>query len=427
VSDLLNVAGQYSIGAIEIIQAEGIAIDVRDQVNHITIYEDLFSPFISGNLVMVDSADLPSYFLNAGTDILHLVLYTPTMPKDKWIDRYFHIYKMSDAVRISDRGMTYIYHFVSIDNLQDTATSISKTFRGKGGDTIKNLLDGMRTTRKFFDSGASNEVVYTSNFWSPTRNISYISDHSLAKDGSPMMMFFENREGYQFQSLTEIAGKQSTKTYRNDNYIADVQKAGVSGTGKMTRNLEKDYGVILSIRYDVTFDYEKDRSNGMLSSRMFTFDLTSKRFDDTTFNMNSDTHKLMNANRFYTKRAIDASYKGVNSSVIIMDQRHNALYSGKGDVTDFAFHQRRISMLRQYQQHKIEITVFGRTDYSVGATVDVDINRMKKLTREDGSDQLMNPLLSGKYIVSAVCHRFARDGKHESSLELIRDSIRNNK
>lgn len=426
-SNVLNVAGQYSIDAIEIIQANGLALDVRDQVNHVTIYEDIFSPFMSGNLIMVDSTDLPSYFLNAGTDILHLKLFTPTIDKKLWIDRYFHIYKLSDTVDISDRGQTYIYHFVAIENLADTAVTISKTFRGPGDAVVQKLVkDSLKSARTITTAPVANEVNFTSNLWCPTRNIAYVADHSLASDRLPTFMFYENRSGFQFQPLTSIAKTDSYMKFDASDYVADLKKGDTKNAGSMTRNLEKDYKTILKVQLDMTFDYERDRSNGMLSSRMFTFDLTSKKLADTTFSMNSDTHSLLNPNRFYPKEVVDKSYSGPNSSVILFNQRHNALYNNTKDVSDFAYRQKRISILRQYQQHKIEITVFGRTDYSIGMTVDVDINRMQKLTREMSSSQIPNPLVSGKYIVSAVCHRFARDGKHETTMELIRDSINKN-
>lgn len=426
-SNVLNVAGQYSIDAIEIIQTNGLALDVRDQVNHITIYEDMFSPFMSGNLIMVDSTDLPSFFLNAGTDVLHLKLFTPTMDKKLWIDRYFHIYKMSDVVDISDRGQTYLYHFVAIESLLDTATTISKKYSGPGDAIVQKLVkDNLKSSLEVTTAPVANNVNYTSNLWSPTRNITYIADHSLSSDRIPSFMFYENRQGFQFQPLTSIAKTDAYMRFDASDYTADIKKGGTKGTGTMTRNLDKDYKTILKVQIDQTFDYERDRANGLLSSRMFTFDLTTKKLSDTTFNMNSDTHSLLNPNRFYTKQVADSSYSGPNSSVILFNQRHNALFNNTTDVSDFAYRQKRISILRQYQQHKIEITVFGRTDYSVGMTVDVDINRMKKLTREMSSQQIPNPLVSGKYIVSAVCHRFARDGKHETTMELIRDSINKN-
>lgn len=426
-SNLLNVAGQYSIDTIEIIQNSGLTLDISDQINHITIYEDIFSPFMSGNLVMVDSTDLPSYFLNAGTDILHLKIYTPTIEKRLWIDRFFHIYKMSDTIDISDRGQSYIYHFVAIESLRDTAITLSKTYRGNGDEIIRKLVkETLLSSRNITTAQVSKAVNYTSNFWSPTRNISYICDHSLAGDGSPSFMFYEDRSGFQFQPLTTIAKADIYQKFEASDYVSDIKLPPQLGDGKVTHNLNKDFRTILKVQIDLTFDYEKDRSNGMLSSRMFTFDLTTKKIRDVTYNMNSETRSLLNPNRFYTSSVADNSYIGPNSSVLVMNQRHNKLYNNSGDVSDFAFRQRRISLLRQYQQHKIEITVFGRTDYSVGMVVFVDINRMKKLTREMSSSQIPNPLLTGKYIVSAVCHRFARSGKHETTLELIRDSINNN-
>jgi hypothetical protein len=189
------------------------------------------------------------------------------------------------------------------------------------------------------------------------------------------------------------------------------------------KELNKDFTTILKLTSRVTFDYIKDKSNGLMNSRLFAFDLVTKKIEDVTFNANSDERTRMNPNRFYKSQVIDNSYRGSQGSVILYGQKHFNLYNGVKDATDFAFKQRRISIMHQFQQHKIEIDVLGRTDYTVGVTVETDLNRMMNITRDLNRHEIRDPITSGKYIVSAVCHRFTRDGKHESTLELIRDSI----
>lgn len=426
-SEDLTHAGQYNIDAIEILQPGGLAIDIRDQVDLITIYEDIFSPFMSGNMVCIDAVDLPSLFLNSGADLLHLRLSTPTIDKAEWIDRYFHIYRLADRVEVNDRTQSYIYYFVSQESLVDSAINISKTFRKTGDAIVKSLMtDVLKTDRKIETVKSINNVIYTSNNWSPVKNISYVCDHSIAPDKTPSYLFFDARSGFQFKPVTDIANAKVSMAFNANDQITDVQTEGMN-IGKSRKNIEKDYATVLSLSVKLHYDYEADRRNGLMSSRQFAFDLTTKKLIDTTFSLNDDTHTRLNTNRFYSPELVNASFRGDRSNVLLHNQRHTRLYDVPADVSDVAYKQKRISLLRQFQQHKLEINVFGRTDYTVGMTVDLDVNKMTKITRDMDRNNIRDPLVSGKFIVSAVCHRFSRDGKHMATLELMRDSIGSNK
>lgn len=412
VSTKLLQAGQYSLNAIELIQPSGYALDIREQVEQLTIYEDMFAPFMSGNVVMLDTFDLPSILMNAGTDLLRISIHTPSIPHQHYIERYFHIYKMSDRTKISDRSQTYILHFISTESLADSSSNLSKTFRGTGSSNIGAILkDPIGSSIPFNASGSSNDVIYTSNFWSPTKNINYNCEHSVADDGGPMV-FFEARSGFQFKSLTGIGTKAVSASFQTDNLVRNK-----------VRNLELDYASILDLTMPITYDYMKDKSDGLMSSRMFTFDFTTKKLYDKTFNSNTDKRARMNPNVFYTPTVIDQSYRSDRSSILLHGQRHFGLYTGVSDASDAQFKQKRIAAFRQYQQHRIEITVFGRSDYTAGMTVDIEAARLRQLVQDTSKDQILDPMISGKYIASAVCHRFTRDGIHECTMELIRDSI----
>jgi hypothetical protein len=423
VTQKISYAGQFILDAIDIIQPGGMAIDIREQVEQITIYEDLFSPFLSGNLICLDTSDLPSFLLNAGADLLRLRIYTPTIKKSDWIDRYFHIYKLSDRAEFSERSTSYVFHFVSQESIIDSSVNLSKKFKGTGETNIESILKDVYSTQvPFNSSGSTNDVIYNSNNWSGTKNIRYNCEHSLAADGSPSFVFFESRAGFNFKSLTDISEQKPAMKFMASNHLSEVIEEGF-GAGNVVKELNKDFYTVLKVTSRVTFDYMKDKSNGLLNSRMFSFDLVAKKIDDVTFNANTDERKRMNPNRFYKPSIIDSSYRGSQGSVLLYNQKHFNLYNGVKDATDFAYKQRRISIMRQFQQHKIEIEVLGRTDYTVGTTVTTDFNRMMPITRDLNRNQIRDPMLSGKYIVSAVCHRFTRAGKHESTIELIRDSI----
>lgn len=420
-NESLTYAGQYVIDSIDILQANGHSLDIRSQVDLITLYEDLFSPFMTGNMVMIDTIDLPSLLLNGGADLLRLRLRTPAFPKKQAIDRLFHIYKLSDVAKTNDRSQSYIFYFAGVESLADGSSVISKTFKGRGNDNVKTILNGLNSTIPYIADETTNDVVYTSNYWSPVKNIAYNIDHSISNNDASFM-FFENRNGFNFTTLNKLADKKPYANFAATDHIKDMVTEGMND-GVIIQDFQKDFGAILNISAKLVYDYDTDKRNGLLSNRMFTFDLVSKKFIDKTYTLNDDTRTLMNSNRFYTKNVVDTSFKGSASNIMLFNQKHTKLYNDINDVTDFKFKQKRIVALRNYQQHKVEITVFGRCDYTVGMTVMLDVNRSTRIVEEMDKNAIKNPLVSGKYIVSALAHRFSRDSKHETILELIRDSI----
>lgn len=424
-NDKLAFAGQWTLIAAEIIQPNGgIALDIRDQIQLITIYEDLFSPFISGNMVLTDTVDLPSLFLNSGTDMLRLKIKTPTIAKEETIDRFFHIYRLSDRQPVNERSQTYIYHFVAQESLLDSNIRLSKTYKGKPEENIGSIITSEMATSVPYNFDSTNAAItYTSNYWSPIKNFAYNADLAVASDDkSPAMVFYENRYGFNFKSLVKLINEKPKLEFSTDNSIVGIAEEGVS-QGSTIIDINNDYKSIMVLNIPVHYDYIKDKDNGLLSNRMFSFDLTTKKLTDVTFNMNEDKRARPNPNVFYKPELINNSYKGGHSTIMLNHSKHTKLYDNTVDVSDFKFKQKRISLLRQMQQHKIEITVLGRTDYTVGKTTNILINTLRQFDKEIPANEIYDQMFTGKYLITAVAHRFHRDGKHECTLELSRDSI----
>lgn len=421
----LLYAGQFNIIACDLLSASGASVDIRNQVDQVTVYEDLFSPFISGNLVIIDTMDLSSDMIHAGVDMLRLQIETPEMPKDTQIDRYFHIYKLSDRVVMNERTQSYVLHFVSSDSLTESSISVSKTFRGKAEENISSILTGplyMKSGTPLESDSTTNNVTYTSNYWSPVQNFVYNAEHAVCSDGTPSMMFFENRKGFQFKSLVGLAKTEPTLSINANDLTVKTATKGMN-IGETTKDFKQDYETILTVTAPLYFDYIKDKQNGLLSTRMFSYDTTSKRLVDVTYNLASDVRTRANPITFYQPSTITSSFKGSHSTVRLNNDRHLKLYDGVSDTTDFAIKQKRIAILRGFQQHKIEVTLLGRVDYTVGMSIVVDINRMRGFTKDQSDLDFSDPMLSGNYVISAICHRFVNNGKHECTFELIRDSL----
>ena len=126
-SEVIRFAGDVSIDKIEIISATGYGMEVSNQVAALEIYEDLWSPFISGVLALKDSLDLANLFPFVGEEFVNIKIHTPSFTgKDKVIDDQFVIYKMSNREMAGDRNLIYELHFISREAIVDLNKKLSK-------------------------------------------------------------------------------------------------------------------------------------------------------------------------------------------------------------------------------------------------------------------------------------------------------------
>lgn len=411
----LRFAGDVSIGKIQVTSQSGFSQNIANQVMGIQIFEDLLSPFITGSLQVRDTLDLINLFPFVGEEYLELDIKTPTL-KTGNISGKFYIYKMTDRELIGDKQVVYQLHFTSQDSLLDLNKSISKTFTGKISDIVNTLLtdktNGMQSTRKNIVEETFNSTRYTSNFWSPIKNIVYLTQHAVNKNKSPGYVFFENRDGYNFVSLEYLYKQKTSAEFTYDNYSRDERPLAGS-----VKNIQEDYKRIINIKIPTGIDYIDRITSGVYGSRLWTHDVTSKRYGSINFDMLKNPRKQVRLNEFpaASKKVI---YRYI-SNVMFRPKAHGT-QNGFGDITNTSILQERISLLKQAESTKIQITIPGRCDYTVGRKVSVKLNKIEPTSK--GDRKTLDNMFSGNYIIGAINHFITKE-KHETTLELIKDSL----
>lgn len=414
-SETLRFAGDVSIEKVQVVGPSGFFQDIANQVITIQIYEDLFSPFISGSLILKESLDLINVFPFVGEEFLNLEINTPTL-KEGGIKGKFYIYKMTDRELVGNRSMVYQLHFISQEAIIDMNKKISRTFGGKVSDIAKTLLTdptvGIQTKKTVTVEPTSSQTKYISNFWSPVKNLNHIVNTAVNQNGSPTYSFFENRQGFNFVSLESLCAAEVFQDFVYDNYTRDDQ-----GGGGSVKNISKDYKRIADINIPNGFDYMERIRSGMYGSKMYTYDITSKKVASKNYNMleNFSKEKHLNANPLVSEKVIFRY-----NSKIINEPKYYNNFSNFADSTNTASVQKRMSLMSAVEANKIEITVPGRTDYTVGKKVLVRLNKMQPISDKD-TDVLDN-MFSGNYLISAVNHYINREN-HECHMELIKDSL----
>lgn len=411
----VRFAGDVSIDNVQIITRNGFAQNIAAQVISIQIFEDLFSPFISGSIVVKESLDYINLFPFAGEETLDLQISTPSLQKGN-ISGKFYIYKMTDRELLGDKSVVYQLHFISPEAIIDMNKKVSRVFGDKAETIVdyltKDQINGLQTKKNVNIEESSKVIKFISNFWSPTKAIQYVTNGAVNKKDSPSYLFFENRDGFNFVTLESLYSNPVYQEFVYDRYTRDNKPSG--GDAK---NVGQDYKRIDLVSVPLGFDYIDRIKSGMFASKIISYDITKKQYNVRPFNMFEyfDGSAHLNTYNIASEKSIFRT-----NSTLINYPRANSTFSGFGDATNYRNEQKRLSMIKAAEANKIQVVVPGRCDYTVGQKVNVKLYKVEPLS-DKGEDNL-DKMFSGNYLIAAVNHYINRE-RHECNMELIKDSL----
>jgi hypothetical protein len=435
-SDLKN-AGEIQIKKSYLITKDNNYVDIQNQAISYNIYEDLFSPFITGNIVVQDPLSMIANMPIIGEEFLELLFVTPELDQNKdSISGKFAIYKITDYEYLQNRLVGYVIHFVSKEAILDLNIKISKKFDDKSishiaSDILKTYSSYQskpdevteEQLKRFNIEETKNGHTYISNFWSPVKNLNYLTEHAVTKDrtlpdgtvvpGTPSYLFFENKNGLNFISLESLYTGESTRTFTYNDFNRNF-----SSDGGSTRDIERNYSNVIELKIIEAFNYMDRIRGGAFTSNLFTYNLTTKSYRSIPFDYKDHYEDSVRLNPYssVSKKVISS-----NQSCLLSVPKMNGIFDGSlHNISNSNVIQKRMSILSLAHSMKVQITIYGRTDYTVGQKVTLDIYR-EEPTYFDDMD-LKDGSLSGDYIICSLRHYVDRT-YHECVLELIKDSM----
>lgn len=424
-SSQLKFAGDINVQSVTVTSlVTGKSFNVGNELATIHIYEDMFSPFISGSLIFVESFDFAANFPFVGEEVVDLKIFTPTLDTAKSgngiIEGRFYIYKMADREQLAEKNVAYQLHFISIEAISDINTKISKGFSGKISDIAKTLLtddDALATKKKINVEETLNKTKYVSNFWSPVRNMTYITEQARNMSGSPTYVFFQNRTGFNFISLDALNSALPVQEFK---FISSPPQV-VDPSGGSKRNINLDYQRVTDLNIPVTHDYMNKVTSGAYGSTMLFADITTKKYFNVKFSLFEDwkEEKYKRLNKYpMASTKIFTTYR----AAMFNDSVETGLMTDYEYTTNVQYRQQRISRLKQAEAFKVQIVVPGRTDYTVGQVVTLKVFKSEPIKDSDTDDELLDKLISGQYLIAGINHEITKE-KHECHMELIKDSL----
>jgi len=399
----------YKLSALTIVTSTGDTINVKKIMLELNLYEDIYSPIMTGDVTLGDAADIVSSFKLHGNEYILIDVDKPSL--DKPIRRTFRIYKISNRTFVTNALQNYTLHFCSEELILSTQTVLSKSFKGLRIDQmVKNILTNtLKVNPKKMKDGIFTET--TGQFdiivprMQPLEAIQWLSPRAY-KDKQNLFFFYENRDGFNFTSLENLISKPAYDTY--------------SRSVKISTEVPENQNSFNFISIVEDFDIIKAMRNGSFSSTLMVLDLVTRKLG--TYNYNATqipkasllnkqipTNDLKNrlGNSLYTSK--ENMFKFITS-------KDSDPTSNPADIKNWLPQTAtRLGLLNTF---KVVISIPGDIMVKAGAVVNLIIPRM--LVQDDKT--INDPMRTGKYFVSSVHHQFTQDIA-ATVLELLSDSV----
>ena len=410
---------QFKIKKLAIVSKIG-PIDVSGIFEELNIHDCIFTPCITGNILINDSIGLTNKLAFDGSEVL--VVEMGKTEQDAIFRKSFRIYKQSQRKSVNLTSEAYLLHFVSDEFILSQQTRVAESFRETYSKVVERILrDNLGVQNSmigYFEESEGIRNILIPNK-KPFDAIKFCSKRALNKKQSPTFLFFENKIGYNFITLSSMLAS-------NPVHDINFQVKNLADNGKELMG---------AIKYEVIsqFDLNKSIKSGLFAGTFIGFDLITKSIAVKTSNYNSLYGKNEHANKTPNIGVIENKFGVRNtemydSRVVVfpMDafgsdsdfiKQNDPLSIDVADDT-YNYMLQRDASIRNILNQRIKILMPGNFDLTSGLTANLTVPvRGEKAKIVDNTDYS----LSGKYLIIAS-RQMITSQKHETIIEVATDS-----
>jgi len=418
---------QFHIHELTLV-TKGGPIDIQRIYEELNIYDSMFLPVISGNIIIRDSIGLSGKLLFDGSES---ILIDISKDKNSDIGKYrkaFRIYKQSDRINDNQNSETFVLHFVSDELMFSDQQRINQNYDLTYSEVVeKILLNYLKVPQNniggIYEPTSGIRSIVIPNL-RPFDAIEWCTKRALDKQNSPNYVFFQNLVGYNFVSLSTLLAEKNIldvkfeiKNQSDKNSIQEISsaryleviaqndsiektRAGVNagkfmGFDPMTRIFERK-----NISYG---DHFLSMKHGNDNPNITTMKNRDGQKNDEAF----DSKKVVSL--FGTARQLSNYIKQADpTSLSKVEAQENFIFQRKAILTNL-------------MGKRVKLVMPGNFQLTSGFNVNLEVQNFGK--KQKGGDN-EDKSLSGKYVIVASRHMIGFE-KHETIIEVASSSNSN--
>lgn len=444
----LQAAGDVLIEEL-ILTKNGQDTDIRNFSISLTLFEDLFSNVLMGELDVSDAVGMISMLPLLGGELVSFTARTPSATEV--IRRSMVIVGVKNRV-LDTKQQVYTLMLMSPEGALDNVFGISRSFKGTTDQILSRVfstyLQYPRYARGTAPSGPStlnmmgaphqSKLEMVSPYWTPMKIMNWIAARSITSQGkAPNVLFYETNKGFYAHSIEDLiaaqrdAGNLFTEYFFAQAAVRDHSSGNFSYT---LPDVARQFSIIQNLAFPESSDWLKAQDFGHYAGTLVTHDIVLKRYREHTWDYFANFNKFGHMES-YSKTGdaivqnLAASYPTFSGASLRSPNsyrgfkpKHYSLFNGYEDNGVEFWSLQRNSLLHDLSAVRFEIQVPGRTDIEAGRLVFIHMPKGATTSPEFGEN--FDPLLTGVYLITAIRHQFSLTGKHTMTLEVAKDSFR---
>jgi len=406
------------------INSKGGIFDITNLIEEISLYDNLFMPVLSGHILITDTSRLIDQ-ITLINDVIQIHITKMVDEEFASFRKAFRIYSITDRKNINNTSEAYIMHFVAEELIQSDQQKITKNYDSTYTEVVEKILkQNLNINRSkigIVEKSFGIRRINVNNL-RPLDALEWCAKRALGPKNSPDFLFFANRTGYNFVSLSNLLIQNSIlninfspKNLSNGDEFFELSKA---------RSFEvlSQFDVISKLRSgaDAGTFMGFDPITRTMGAKFISGDQTHKNVEHG--NKNQVTTTVINPDGTSNK----TSYNAKQTLSINSERRKISDYIKKNDPTSISkdekqemfLHQRQ-TILTNLMQKRLKIVMPGNFQLSSGFNVTVDASGFSARTK--GEDANADLSLSGKYIITGTRHIIGFRS-HVTVIEIATDS-----
>jgi len=413
---------QYTIQELTLVTKIG-DYDVSGMFQELNIFDSIFMPCMTGSIVIQDAIGITSKMNFDGSEYIRINISKDVNDKATNINKTFRIYKQSDRENTNQTSETFILYFTSEERIYSEQQKVNQSFVGNHNAIAKNILfnylgiDSKKLGNIETTKGIHSVVLPNI---SPFDSMNWLAIRALSPDNLPNIMFFENKAGYNFVSLSTLI---------NLPYLFDVNFQPKN----ITASMGEEFLGAREVKAVGQFNLLENIQNGVYASKFIGFDTMTRQIKTNlidfskTYKQGSHLNPKINATSALNRKGLSPSqmYDSKVSLYPFASSRINSPYITKNDSTtaniiddtDNYVLQRK-AILHNLMQSRIHMTLPGNFALSSGFNLNLKVPARNLDNNQDAFDKT----LYGKYLITATHHIIQYD-KHETVIEVATDSL----
>lgn len=413
----VNNSKNYEIKTLDLINSGGQTVDIRKTFYELEILQDLYSPCMTGRVLVNDGNEVFSNFYFCGNEYIRISIDKPSLGKP--MEKTFRIYKSDGrkpAGGSGSGGQFFMLYFCSEEMIFSNQKLVSKAYKSKKTvdiikDVLTNELKVDASKLKSFDQTSGVYDLVVPNY-RPLEVIQWATGRSYDVSKKFCYFFYEDRDGFQFKSFSTLIKQKPIKTLKYEIKNADSDPS-----------VNKDSIDKFSIVND--FDILTSLTNGAFASKLLTVDIFSQQFNVATYSVEVaetqgnliNKYKPLNAMKNQDNKSITESYDAFFRTYIAINDTTS---EKENDVNKWMMNRGlHMALMNNF---KIHATIPGDIFLKVGDIVKYEF---PKFEGADSKGKESDEYRTGNYLVTAINHKFTGGDKSdfESIVELVSDSV----